>query len=76
MSRVRLEATPSPESIKLGAVSAMTMRDALCTQLHVTVFDLDPINIDQKRRVVRPTLGVQAPPRLGDQLPRPATERA
>jgi len=34
------------------------MRDALCTQLHATVFDLDPINIDRQRRVVRLTLGV------------------
>jgi hypothetical protein len=43
--------TPMPIGqalIKLGAVSEMTMRDALCTQLHVNLFDLDPINIDQK----------------------------
>ena len=43
--------TPMPIGqalIKLGAVSEMTMRDALCTQLHVNLFDLDPISIDQK----------------------------
>lgn len=43
--------TPMPIGqalIRLGAVSEMTMRDALCTQLHVNLFDLDPINIDQK----------------------------
>lgn len=43
--------TPMPIGqalIKLGAVSEMTMRDALCTQLHVNFFDLDPIHIDQK----------------------------
>ena len=43
--------TPMPIGqalIKLGAVTEMTMRDALCTQLHVNFFDLDPIHIDQK----------------------------
>lgn len=43
--------TPMPVGqalITLGAVSEMTMRDALCTQLHVNCFDLDPISIDQK----------------------------
>lgn len=42
--------TPMPIGqalIRLGALSEMTMRDALCTQLHVNFFDLDPINIDQ-----------------------------
>jgi hypothetical protein len=33
--------------IRQGALNEMTMRDALCTQLHVNFFDLDPINIDQ-----------------------------
>jgi type IV pilus assembly protein PilB len=32
--------------IRLGALSEMTMRDALCAQLHVNFFDLDPVNID------------------------------
>ena len=43
--------TPMPIGqalIKLGTVTEMTMRDALCTQLHVNFFDLDPIHIDQK----------------------------
>jgi hypothetical protein len=41
--------------IKLGAVSETTMRDALCTQLHVNFFDLDPINIDEKlARLISP----------------------
>lgn len=43
--------TPMPIGqalIMLGAVSETTMRDALCTQLHVNFFDLDPIHIDQK----------------------------
>lgn len=42
--------TPMPIGqalIRLGALSEMTMRDALCTQLHVNFFDLDPIKIDQ-----------------------------
>jgi hypothetical protein len=50
--------TPMPIGqalIKLGAVSEMTMRDALCTQLHVNFFDLDPIHIDQKlARLISP----------------------
>jgi hypothetical protein len=33
--------------IRLGYVTDMTMRDALCTQLHVNFFDLEPIAIDQ-----------------------------
>ena len=43
--------TPMPVGqalIRLGALNETTMRDALCTQLHVNFFDLDPINIDQK----------------------------
>lgn len=43
--------TPMPVGqalIRLGAVSEMTMRDALCTQLHVNFFDLDAINIDRE----------------------------
>jgi hypothetical protein len=43
--------TPMPIGqtlIKLGAVTETMMRDALCTQLHVNFFDLDPIHIDQK----------------------------
>ena len=32
--------------IRLGALSEMAMRDALCAQLHVNFFDLDPVNID------------------------------
>jgi hypothetical protein len=42
--------TPMPIGLALirqGALNEMTMRDALCTQLHVNFFDLDPINIDQ-----------------------------
>lgn len=42
--------TPMPIGqalIRLGAVTEMTMRDALCTQLHVNFFDLDPIRIDR-----------------------------
>jgi hypothetical protein len=50
--------TPMPIGqalIKLGAASETTMRDALCTQLHVNFFDLDPINIDQKlTRLISP----------------------
>lgn len=47
----RQRKTPMPIGqalIQLGAVTEMTMRDALCTQLHVNFFDLDPIQIDQK----------------------------
>jgi hypothetical protein len=33
--------------VRLGFVTDMTMRDALCTQLHVNFFDLEPIAIDQ-----------------------------
>ena len=33
--------------VRLGYVTDMMMRDALCTQLHVNFFDLDPIAIDQ-----------------------------
>ena len=33
--------------IRLGYVSETTMRDALCTQLHINFFDLDPIAIDR-----------------------------
>ena len=43
--------TPMPLGqalIKLDALTEITMRDALCTQLHVNFFDLDPISIDQK----------------------------
>jgi type II secretion system (T2SS) protein E len=32
--------------VQLGYVTDMMMRDALCTQLHVNFFDLDPITID------------------------------
>jgi hypothetical protein len=42
--------TPMPIGqalIKLGAVNETTMRDALCTQLHVNFFDVDPIAIDR-----------------------------
>ena len=42
--------TPMPIGqalIRLGTINEMTMRDALCTQLHVNFLDLDPINIDQ-----------------------------
>ena len=50
--------TPMPIGqalIKLGAVSETMMRDALCTQLHVNFFDLDPIQIDQKlARLISP----------------------
>src|SRR5262249_23922375 len=34
--------------ISLGYLDEITMRDALCTQLHVNFFDLDKISIDQK----------------------------
>jgi type II secretion system (T2SS) protein E len=34
--------------IMLGYIDEMTMRDALCTQLHVNFFDVDKIGIDQK----------------------------
>jgi type IV pilus assembly protein PilB len=34
--------------ITLGAVNEMTMRDALCTQLHINFFDVDPIGIDRR----------------------------
>ena len=34
--------------ITLGYIDEMTMRDALCTQLHVNFFDVDNIVIDQK----------------------------
>jgi hypothetical protein len=34
--------------ITLGYIDEMTMRDALCTQLHVNFFDVDKIAIDQK----------------------------
>ena len=34
--------------ITLGYIDEMTMRDALCTQLHVNFFDIDKIVIDQK----------------------------
>jgi hypothetical protein len=43
--------TPMPIGqalIRLGYVNDMLMRDALCTQLHVNFFDLDPIWIDQR----------------------------
>jgi hypothetical protein len=43
--------TPMPLGqalIRLGYVNDMMMRDALCTQLHVNFFDLDPICIDQR----------------------------
>jgi hypothetical protein len=33
--------------VRLGFVNDMMMRDALCTQLHVNFFDLEPIGIDQ-----------------------------
>ena len=33
--------------IKLRYLNEATMRDALCTQLHINFFDLDPISIDQ-----------------------------
>jgi len=33
--------------IQLGYVNETTMRDALCTQLHINFFDLDPIWIEQ-----------------------------
>lgn len=33
--------------VRLGYVTDMMMRDALCTQLHVNFFDLEPIAIDQ-----------------------------
>jgi hypothetical protein len=50
--------TPMPIGqalIKLGALTEMAMRDALCTQLHVNFFDVDPINIDQKlARLISP----------------------
>jgi Type II secretion system (T2SS), protein E, N-terminal domain len=50
--------TPMPIGqalITLGAVNETMMRDALCTQLHVNFFDLDPINIDQKlTRLISP----------------------
>jgi hypothetical protein len=42
--------TPMPIGqalIRLGYLSEATIRDALCTQLHVNFFDLDPIWIDQ-----------------------------
>ncbi|TMQ17694.1 MAG: hypothetical protein E6K82_20940 [Candidatus Rokuibacteriota bacterium] len=42
--------TPMPIGqvlIRLGYVSETTMRDALCTQLHINFFDLDPIAIDR-----------------------------
>ena len=34
--------------ITLGYLNETTMRDALCTQLHVNFFDIDKIVIDQK----------------------------
>ena len=34
--------------ITLRYIDELTMRDALCTQLHVNFFDLDKINVDQK----------------------------
>jgi chorismate-pyruvate lyase len=34
--------------VSLGHLDEITMRDALCTQLHVNFFDLDNIAIDQK----------------------------
>jgi type IV pilus assembly protein PilB len=34
--------------ISLGYIDEITMRDALCTQLHMNFFDLDKIVIDQK----------------------------
>ena len=34
--------------VSLGYLDEITMRDALCTQLHVNFFDLDNIAIDQK----------------------------
>ena len=43
--------TPMPIGqalIKLRYVNEATMRDALCTQLHINFFDLDPISIDQE----------------------------
>jgi len=42
--------TPMPIGqalIKLRYVNEATMRDALCTQLHINFFDLDPIVIDR-----------------------------
>jgi len=42
--------TPMPIGqalIKLRHVNEAVMRDALCTQLHINFFDLDPISIDQ-----------------------------
>jgi hypothetical protein len=33
--------------VRLGYVTDMMMRDALCTQLHVNFFDVEPIAIDQ-----------------------------
>jgi len=42
--------TPMPIGqalIKLRHVNETVMRDALCTQLHINFFDLDPISIDQ-----------------------------
>jgi hypothetical protein len=33
--------------IRLGWLTELTMRDALCTQLHVNFLDIDPIVIDQ-----------------------------
>jgi len=38
--------------ISLGYLDEMTMKDALCTQLHVNFFDLDKIAIDQKLATV------------------------
>ncbi len=34
--------------VRLGYVTDMMMRDALCTQLHVNFFDLEPIAIDPR----------------------------
>ena len=54
----RQRKTPMPIGqalIQLGVLTETTMRDALCTQLHVNFFDLDPINIDQKlARLISP----------------------
>jgi len=45
----RRERTPLGRAlISLGYIDEITMRDALCTQLHVNFFDLDKIIIDQK----------------------------
>lgn len=48
LTHQRRSALPIGETlIRLGYVSETTMRDALCTQLHINFFDLDPIAIDR-----------------------------